>query len=227
MELTYWLDPTDPGKADQLDRAAERMPEHAEKLGITDAQVASLKADAAAFRFVETVAAEAQVAATSWTAERNLLRDGGKGSGVYPPLYLSNLTPPPMVEPGIIPRVVALMTQAKASPNYTEAIGKDLDIVGTRRVIDPTTWQPQLKLQLDAGHVKVTWFKGDADALELWVSRGPSADFALLDVTTKPRYIDPTPHPASPAKWTYKAIYRLRDERVGSWSGVVSILVGG
>ena len=33
--------------------------------------------------------------------------------------------------------------------------------------------------------------------------------------------------PATAAKWTYKAIFRIGDQRVGQWSDEVSIIIGG
>jgi hypothetical protein len=35
------------------------------------------------------------------------------------------------------------------------------------------------------------------------------------------------PLPTTPAKWTYKAIYRKGDSQIGQWSAEVSIIVGG
>lgn len=32
---------------------------------------------------------------------------------------------------------------------------------------------------------------------------------------------------ATPAKWTYKTIFRVGDQRIGQWSDEVSITVGG
>jgi hypothetical protein len=44
---------------------------------------------------------------------------------------------------------------------------------------------------------------------------------------TTPGYTDNQPFPAAPVKWTYRAIYRLGDNRVGQWSKPVSVTVGG
>jgi hypothetical protein len=44
---------------------------------------------------------------------------------------------------------------------------------------------------------------------------------------TTPGYTDSQPFPAAPVKWTYRAIYRLGDNRVGQWSKPVSVTVGG
>ena len=38
-------------------------------------------------------------------------------------------------------------------------------------------------------------------------------------------YTDTVPFPATPVKWTYRAIYRVGDAQVGIWSAPVSITV--
>ena len=63
------------------------------------------------------------------------------------------------------------------------------------------------------------------DMLEIQVDRGQG--YSLLSYDTTPDYLDTTPMPATPEKWSYKAIFRVGDQRVGQWSAVVSITVGG
>jgi hypothetical protein len=47
-----------------------------------------------------------------------------------------------------------------------------------------------------------------------------------LTFDTTPGFTDLTPFPATPTKWTYRAIYRLDEAQVGQWSSPVSIMVG-
>ncbi len=54
---------------------------------------------------------------------------------------------------------------------------------------------------------------------------GGGFDFLTQDTT--PGYNDTTPHPATPAKWTYRAIFRVNDAQVGLWSASMSTYVGG
>jgi hypothetical protein len=44
--------------------------------------------------------------------------------------------------------------------------------------------------------------------------------------TPPPGYTDTQPFPSTPVKWTYQAIYRVGDSRVGQWSKPVSVTVG-
>jgi len=54
-----------------------------------------------------------------------------------------------------------------------------------------------------------------------------SKGFVMLTFDTTPNYTDTTPFPATPTKWTYRAIYRVGDSRVGQWSKPVTVTVGG
>ncbi len=49
----------------------------------------------------------------------------------------------------------------------------------------------------------------------------------MLAIDTTPGYTDTAPFPSAPAKWSYQAIYRVADNRVGQWSNPVAIAVGG
>jgi len=63
--------------------------------------------------------------------------------------------------------------------------------------------------------------------IEILVDRGNGQGFVTLCQDTTPDYLDTTPAPATPAKWTYKAIFRVGDQRVGQWSDEVSTTIGG
>jgi hypothetical protein len=62
---------------------------------------------------------------------------------------------------------------------------------------------------------------------EIQVDRADGKGFVALAFDTTPGYVDSQPFPATPVKWTYQAIYRVGDARVGQWSKPVSITVGG
>ena len=84
---------------------------------------------------------------------------------------------------------------------------------------------------ISGSHVLIKWGWGGnsayLDMCELQVDRGDGNGFVLLAYDTTPNYIDTQPFPATPVKWTYRAIYRVGDSRVGQWSLSVSVTVGG
>lgn len=68
-------------------------------------------------------------------------------------------------------------------------------------------------------------FSAFLDMLEIQVDRGTG--WGPLAFDTTPNYTDTAPFPATPARWKYRAIYRLNDAQVGVWSAEASITVGG
>ncbi|HMW53849.1 MAG TPA: hypothetical protein PK229_04325 [Rhodocyclaceae bacterium] len=228
MPKNYYLPTDDAGKAELLEHLAARLPFYAEQLNVSTGELSSLNADASAYRYTMTMNNQAQHSAKNWVAFKNQLRDGGaNGNGSFPPISLAGGAAPEAVAPGIIPRLTTFVTRLKTAPNYTEAIGQDLGLIGTVRVVDPSVWQPAIATHTEAGRPVLAWSKGGADALEIWVERTPQGGFVALDISTDTRYQDDEPTPATPAVWRYKAIFRLKDEPVGNWSDVASVVVGG
>lgn len=113
------------------------------------------------------------------------------------------------------------MQRIKASPTYTEAIGRDLGIIGAELVIDTSAMKQVVKLMLQGGQVEVQWVKGKADAVRIESDKGNGWQFLAVD--SVPHYLDTTP--ITPGTWKYRAMYIIADERVGQWSDVVSINV--
>ena len=226
MAKNYYLPRDDSGKAQLLEHLARRLPAYAETLEVSAADIASLQADAEAFRHAIASTDSIQANARQWTAYKNLQRDGGVH--VNPRPQLPHLPVPARdVAPGIVPRLIALVSRLKTARNYNEAIGRDLQIIGAEQAVDTGDWKPALDLGIKAGHPVIKWPKGDADAIEIWADRDDGQGFRLATITSGTDYTDTSTRPASGAVWKYKAIYRLRDAQVGQWSGVVSVAVGG
>jgi hypothetical protein len=167
-----------------------------------------------------------------WTAWKDLVRRGGNppptGAPV-PPVFPAAVPP---VAPGVEIRFRALVKQIKANPDYNAAIGAALGIEGAQQVgPDLSTVQPDISATINGTQVDIGWnWGGYADYLdicEMQVDRGDGKGFVTLAFDTTPGYTDTQPFPSTPVKWTYQAIYRVGDSRVGQWSKLVSVTVGG
>ncbi len=226
MTSNTFMPNTDSGKADMLEHAASTLPHYAALLEVTNEDLASLQADALAFRYTLKCFGDMQAYAHHWTEYKNILRDGGVTTvGWAVPPMLTEPTPP-TVNSGIIPRLSALVAHLKSHKNYTSAIGLDLGLIGTTTLVDPSSWKPTLTAQNKVGHQIIGWTKGATAAIEIWVDRGDGAGFNFLMINTESNTSDNQSLPATSAIWKYKAIYRLHDEQVGQWSDVLSVTVG-
>jgi len=113
----------------------------------------------------------------------------------------------------------------KASDTYTDAIGKDIDIIDEHIPVDPATLKPEIIALLAAGVIDIRWEKFVADGILFEKDSGDGKGFLFLDKDNEPDYQDTTPLPATAKVWKYRAMYLIKDKKVGQWSDVVSITV--
>ncbi|MES2706903.1 MAG: hypothetical protein V4726_09910 [Verrucomicrobiota bacterium] len=171
-------------------------------------------------------------AATAW---RNQLASGSSDASstpVQPPVPAT--LPPPSGLPyfGMLTWLFEEIVRWKSAEGYNETIGRSLAIIGaSQSAPDLTTLQPRLSATASGGSVKITWswqgWSTFLDLLEITVDRSDGKGFVPLAFDTTPNYEDTAPYPATPVKWSYKAIYRVADHQVGQWSAPISVTVGG
>ena len=170
-------------------------------------------------------------AATAW---RNQLATGTSDAAtpVAPPVPAA-LTPPAGTPYfGMLSWLFEEIGRWKSAEGYNDTIGQSLAIIGsTQNGPDFNTIQPIITATASGGTVKIGWtwqgFSPFLDLLELLVDRSDGKGYVPLAFDTTPGYEDTAPYPATPTKWTYKAIYRVDDHQVGQWSAEVSVIVGG
>jgi len=232
MARSDYIEPKDLNFGAQLATFKANIGGYATTFGLTPAQVTAQAADADYYAYTLDAQRIIQNSAAQWTGWKTLLRAGGAPPGTGTPVAPALATAPTAVPPGVEPRFRALAQHIKAGAAYNPTIGHDLGIEGTVSApVDLTTLRPDLAVRPNGGEVFVAWgwqgHHADLDLIELQVDRGDGKGFVLLAYDTTPGYNDTTPLPAAPAKWTYKAIYRVADARVGQWSNEISLTVGG
>ena len=231
MSKSAYLKSNDIAFAAQLNLFKNNIGNYAAELGVTPAQVAAQAADADYFTYVLQCQEIIQSGSQQWTAWKNLMRAGGNPPPTGAPAMPVFPAAVPAVNPGIEARFRLLAQQIKKNANYNEAIGKALGIEGAQHAPpDLATIQPKLAVTISGNQVFVDWgwqgYSAYLDQCELQVDRGDGKGFVLLAFDTTPGYTDTQPFPATPAKWTYRAIYCVDDSQVGQWSLPVSLTVG-
>ena len=232
MAKTNYIPSDDEGKATRFLHVRDNLPSFFAALGLTAAapEVVAQAMDAAGFRFLLDQQQRLVAAGEQSTKAKDRLRDGdlaNPGQAVSLAFPAAPASVPSPLLPGVVPRYRQFVKFLKGRTGYTEAIGESLKIVGDEEVMpDLSTVQPVLTLRLMGGQVEIVWVKNKMTALELEVDRGDGLGFRFLAQDTIPNYIDTQPFPAPAAKWKYRAIYRVKDARVGLWSAVAEITVG-
>lgn len=215
----------------QLQTFKNNIPNYATVLSLSSGQLAPQTADAAYFDYLLKCRRIMADAAQQWSAWKDLVRDGGSPPAAGAPVAPTLPTAVTAVAPGIEDRFRALVKLIKANGNYNPAMGQALGIEGSQQTApDLNTLQPQIDAMLTGNHVNVKWGWGGNRAflkmIEIQVDRSDTHGFQLLTMDTTPGYTDTQAIPATPVKWTYRAIYHDANGPVGQWSAPVSLTVG-
>ncbi len=163
-------------------------------------------------------------------AFKRALRDGPSNANVVPPsLPIFPAAPASALYADIFGFVGSFISRIKKHKNYTEAIGKALNIIATPSSSpDLATLQPVLSYDFQGGHPVLHWKSNGTDTLEIEVDHG-NGIFVLLTIQHSTSFQDNTtlPAPGTAVIWKYRAIYRMRDQQVGHWSQILEVGVKG
>ena len=224
MSKQYYLPDADPARLAWSNTFGQKLPGHATALGLAPGDVSSVVNDVAFFAWLMAMNAIFTSESENWTSYKNLLRNGPIGSPAGQTPAVTNLPAmPQLVAPGIFPRIMQLVRTIKSKPGYTDAIGRDLGIVGAEQIVDTDNMKPVVKLNFSADHVHLKWAKDDSNSIRIEADHGTG--FQLLAISTSAHYVDTTV-PTAAATWKYRAMFMMHDELTGQWSDVVSINVG-
>ncbi len=227
----YYLPKDDLGKLLWLSNFVSKLATYAAKYGITAAEQTDASDSEVYFNYYITYLETFREFLKKITAFKNELRDGVKPENQ--PSLAPAIPAPPVaptaVAPDIFLRITALVNRIKSHASYTVADGQDLGIEGPEFNIDLESVKPIIKIVMVAGQPVLKFKKQGLTAVEIHVKRTEASLFELLDISSSPEFTDThaLPAPGQTAMWKYKAIYRLKNERVGQWSDEVSMVVGG
>lgn len=203
---------------------------HAEKLGFNDADVNSVKADAAMLSFlVGDLVPTYKAALSARTSYKSLIMSGPAGSpGGDPPPIPVTAAAPTLVPPGIVPRIRQLVQRIQFAPGYTEAIGLDLGIAGTDASASSpdSSAKPTVKAAALAGsQVRIDFSKGDFDGVQIEGRRAGETGWQQLGTDNYSPFVDTRAlaEAGKPEVRDYRVRYVLRDEPLGEWSDIVTV----
>lgn len=119
-----------------------------------------------------------------------------------------------------------VVRQAKASPGYTETMGRSMGIIGPEDETELT--RPVLKVKLDAQLPVIRFRKGQRHGVIIYSRRGDEKELTLLAIATRSPYVDRRPNldPTMPEERHYAALYMHHDHPTGEMSAMASITLG-
>ncbi len=213
-----------------LKQLSSQLPTYASTLELNSDEITKVATASSWFDYLLNGQEVAQNYSHAIFSLKRILRDGPANTDITLPA-LPAMPAPPTGTPfsDIFGFVGPLITRIKKHPNYTETMGKTLGIIPAVTVaMDVSILQPILSVEYQGGHPVLFWKINGTQALEIEADHGTGI-FTLLTIRMSSGYQDDTPLPAigSASVWKYRAIYHIRDQRVGQWSQVLEISVKG
>jgi hypothetical protein len=202
---------------------------HATALGFTEAEVNSVKADAAMLNYlVGDFIPTYKSALRARTAYKNRIITGPAGGAVAAvPAPPATGTAPAAVAPGILARLRVLVQRIQLAPGYTEAVGIELGVAGSESggSAPDASPKPSLKARSNGpGTVQVDFTKERYDGVYIESRRVGEVEWHSLGLDNYSPYIDDRPpaEAGKPEARQYRARYMLRDQPTGEWSDIVT-----
>jgi hypothetical protein len=225
--MRNYLETTDEKFSLQLSNFSSKLDTHANTFGLTEAEVASIKADTAFYEWSIRNHIKVETYKKDWTTFKKILRKGesnvtSNNAPVFPVLDAA----PSAVAPGIQLRFTTMVNRIKSHQSYTTAIGQSMGIeFSNAQKVDLNNAQPSLKVVMRAGKVNLDWKKGKFEGII--IEKDSGAGFVTLDKDLHPNFIDNSAMPpqGESAIWKYRAMYLYGDDKVGLWSDVVTVSV--
>ncbi len=121
------------------------------------------------------------------------------------------------------------IARMKTESGYTEAIGKDLGIIGTSDAFDVSNYKPTLKASVFPKYINLDFVKKGIDAVNIYVRLKGETEWRFLARDTKSPYHDSENLKTAgvPEVREYMCIGVIADEEIGQESDVVSVVFDG
>jgi len=117
----------------------------------------------------------------------------------------------------------------KVADGMTDAIAKELEIVGTDTPFNPETYQAQFTAKVYSGYVRFKFKKNGADGIVLYVRIKGTMGWKFVSRDTNSPYDDHTPLavPGQSEVREYQAFGLWGDEQLGTPSDIVTVTFAG
>lgn len=206
-----------------------KMPDHQTRYTLTAAQLAQVLDDALVYQhLINTGSLLDEDVKEFYTYKKNIMEgDPNIEAGDYPKIEMPSLpalTNPPKA--GIEKRNQELYNFLKAHPNRTAESLADLGIgEGEGDSISPDDLKPALKAQARIDDkIEIAFKKQGQSAIRIQRETGADKWTNAGDATSSP-FIDETPSPdGKPEKRRYRAVYLSKNQPVGQYSDIVTIV---
>jgi len=195
-------------------------------IGFVAGDVTAVQNDYAMLAYTINLAAVFKEEAKERVQYKDTFLDGPLGIVTPAAPTIPTIAPPAVIPPpGILPRLSAIVQRIKAHPNYTEAMGQDMGIVGATPK-PPANPKPTATAEAQPNsEILLKWVKGAFDGVHIESQRAGETTWTLIGMDTSSPYRDSrAPLVAGqPEVRRYRLRYFKNDTPLGDYSDIMTV----
>lgn len=122
-----------------------------------------------------------------------------------------------------------IISRIKAHRNYSDSLGQELGIIGSKSSFDPVKYKPKPKVAVSGGMVRIKFQKKGIDGVNVYCRRRGEVEWQFRARDNNSPYEEriQLENPAVPEHWEYRLIGVIKDVEIGQPSDVVEVIFGG
>lgn len=116
----------------------------------------------------------------------------------------------------------------KLTPNFTDAIGQDLGIIGVALDFNPASYKAKISAEIFAGLARIKFTKKGVDGINIYHRKKGTTPWLFMARVTKSPFDDhiTLENPNQPEHWEYRAYGVMDDLEIGIPSDIVELIIG-
>lgn len=207
-----------------LNNFSNKIGGYAALFGFTAAEVALIAKMATFYAYIIGLIEQVNTFSNNLVSFKNILSIAPNGTSLGPVPTVTIAAAPAVCPAGIFTYISGIVGRIKSNTTaYTDAIGKDLGIVGDEIVFKSTEFKPEISAKAQAGSVVINFTKKDLDGVNVYSHPVGGTDanvWEFLALDNHSPYHDT--RPLAVAGQPEKRQYRVRGVYDGVETGLVS-----
>jgi len=226
----FYLPNDDEGKVLWLNNFAAKFPSYAIPFGFVAADVTSVNNDRNMWSYLVNIIEQNKADMKEFTQYKIILRGGPVGTPTDTfPVFTPGAAVPTLVAADIFGRIGKMVQIIKSKPNYTEAIGDDLKIIGAESTFDPNTFFTDLDGTAYPGLVRIEFFKSGCSAMNIYSKLPSEPNWVKIGTPLQSPFDDTRPLqvPNQPEVRQYQARGVIGNNEIGQMSATIQVAFAG
>ncbi|MEI6488233.1 MAG: hypothetical protein WCP52_04690 [Bacteroidota bacterium] len=230
--IKYYLPSKEAERVPWLENFSAKIGTYSATFGISASEVSTIKAMYLFYAYIIGLITSSRKFTKALTSYKNTLSKAPNGTTLGPIPTFDAGTVPALTQAGIFNYIAGIVARIKSNnANYTEAIGKELGIIGEETTFVPDDYKANGTCKSMPGFVVIEFNKTHVDGMDIYSNAvgGDPKVFEKIGTANHSPFHDTRPLAAAgvPEKRNYQTRAFIHDAEIGFFSDTFSVTFAG